>query len=281
MQKTITTSSRKKKKGITSKIIFLVLAGAVLVGVFLLVRSRSQYFNETSISNLPAATLSASFTTPHVQLLKNQDLDGAGKDTESQNAYATNDTITNKATNVVNIKPPPRPTGLNGGPVEQILGMMISASSASGMPPIPMGSEESMLRDFIMAVTNDIVIFDDDDEWTVKFKEQVADFKNELIDVVEQGGSITNALKLYENWINENQHIRRKVTDEYKRLKIEASEEEANAYLAEANRELEAAGIPTVNLGMERKRNRARRDAREAAALKAIEEAQKSKHHNH
>ena len=76
--------------------------------------------------------------------------------------------------------------------------------------------------------------------------------------------------------MNESQTIRREVTAEYRRLKEEASQEEADAYLAVANKELEAEGIPTVNLGKERKRNRARRDAREAAALKAIEEARQS-----
>ena len=149
-----------------------------------------------------------------------------------------------------------RPTGFSGGPVEQLVAMMAGANDRSGMPPMPIPSEKSLLRDLEAALTNDIVVYDDDAPETVAFKERVADFKNQLAGIVRDGGSITNALKEYENWVNENKAIRDAVVQEYRRLREEASQEEADAYLAAANKELEAEGIETVNLGKERRRNR-------------------------
>ena len=112
-----------------------------------------------------------------------------------------------------------------------------------------------MVRDFMIAITNDIVIYEDDDEKTVAFKERVADAKNQIAKILEDGESITNAIAEYVNFINENKRIRDKVIAEYRRLKVEASQEEANAYLVEANKALEAEGIATVNYGSERRRN--------------------------
>ena len=177
--------------------------------------------------------------------------------------------------NVVNRRPR-RSSGFNGGSAEQVIAMLVKANSMDAMPPIPMISEDKMLYDFINAVTNDIVIYDDDEQ-TIKFKENVASLKNEFARFIDEGGSITNAIMQYQEWIKECQSIRQVVIAEYKRLKNEVSQEEADAYLVKANKELENDGIPTVNLGSERKRNRAHRDAREAAALKTIEEPNQTK----
>jgi hypothetical protein len=287
MPQIVTTSSGHRKPKVNPLILIFVFAVVVVAVVLVAYKQKG---NESDTPSAISSVTKSPEPTTGDKTGNDTSSDSKAPDVESQDpptgakgsADKTEETreIAESPTNtpppVVNVIWPRKPTGFNGGSVEQILGMMVSAGSASGMPPIPMGSEESMLKDFMVAVTNDIVIFEDDDEYTVKFKEQVADFKNQLLGIVEQGGSITNALKEYEHWINESQAIRRDVTAEYKRLKAEASQEEADAYLAVANKELEAEGIPTVNLGKERKRNRARRDAREAAALKAIEESKQS-----
>ena len=287
MTQIVTTSPGHRKQKVNPLILILVFA-VVVVAVILIAYKQKGNGPDTPSASLPVAqsqepatgdkTGNKTFSDTKAPDVENQapktGANGSADKTEETKEIAESSTNTPSA--AVNVIWPRKPTGFNGGAVEQILGMMVSAGSMNGMPPIPMGSEEAMLKDFMVAVTNDIIIFEDDDEYTVKFKEQVADFKNQLIGIVEQGGSITNALKEYERWINESQTIRREVTAEYKRLKVEASQEEADAYLAVANKELEAEGIPTVNLGKERKRNRARRDAREAAALKAIEEARQS-----
>ena len=153
-------------------------------------------------------------------------------------------------------EPAARPTGFSGGAMEQILGMMASANDRSGMPPMPAMSEAAMQMDLMTALTNDIVIFEDDSPETVAFKEKVAEFKSQLAEIAGEGGSIEDTLREYENWINENKAVRDSVIGEYRRLKAEASQEEADAYLAEANKELEAEGIETVKLGAERRRRR-------------------------
>ena len=163
------------------------------------------------------------------------------------------------ATNAPHLLPPrktQRPTGFSGGPAEQLIAMMADGNDRSGMPPMPVQSEETLLRDLMVALTNDIVVYEDDPPETVAFKERVADFKNQLAKIVQDGGSITNAMKEYESWVNENKALRDAVIREYRRLRKEASQEEADAYLAEANKELEAEGIETVNRGKERRRNR-------------------------
>ncbi len=163
------------------------------------------------------------------------------------------------ATNAPHLLPPrktQRPTGFSGGPAEQLIAMMADGNDRSGMPPMPVQSEETLLRDLMVALTNDIVVYEDDPPETVAFKERVADFKNQLAKIVQDGGSITNAMKEYESWVNENKALRDAVIREYRRLRKEASQEEADAYLAEANKELEAEGIETVNPGKVRKRRR-------------------------
>ena len=144
------------------------------------------------------------------------------------------------------ISVPKRPTGFNGGAMEQLLGMMAGASNGHDLPPMPMGSEKSMLRDLMIAATNDIVVFDDDDDATVAFKERVAEFKNQLADIVENGGSVTNALAEFANWHAEGQALRREISAEYKRLLEEASREEADQYLSDANAQLRQEGIAEV-----------------------------------
>ena len=144
------------------------------------------------------------------------------------------------------ISVPKRPTGFNGGAMEQLLGMMAGASNGHDLPPMPMGSEKSMLRDLMIAATNDIVVFDDDDDATVAFKERVAEFKNQLADIVENGGSVTNALAEFANWHAECQALRREISAEYKRLLEEAPREEADQYLSDANAQLRQEGIAEI-----------------------------------
>ena len=130
--------------------------------------------------------------------------------------------------------------------MEQLLGMMAGASNGHDLPPMPMGSEKSMLRDLMIAATNDIVVFDDDDDATVAFKERVAEFKNQLADIVENGGSVTNALAEFANWHAECQALRREISAEYKRLLEEAPREEADQYLSDANAQLRQEGIAEI-----------------------------------
>lgn len=141
-----------------------------------------------------------------------------------------------------------------GQEVEQILAMLASASDSAGGPPLPDMGGIDLNRSLLIAITNDIVVYEDDDPETVAMKERIADMKNQLKEVVDAGGSVEAAILEYHDWVNENQRIRAGVISEYRRLVREASREEADAYIVEANKELEAEGIETVNMGVERRR---------------------------
>lgn len=149
---------------------------------------------------------------------------------------------------VIITAPEKKPSGFNGGSAEQIIAMMVSASDKTGMPPLPpMGSEEKIMKAFAFAITNDIVVYDDDDEKTVAFKEQVALFKNEIAEIVKNGGSITNVVAEYTSWVNQKKEMRKDVILEYRRLSKEVSKESADLFLIEANKDLEAEGVEPVN----------------------------------
>ena len=131
--------------------------------------------------------------------------------------------------------------------VEQVLFMALSNDDASGgMPPLPIDDNASLTNAFLAAMTNSIVIYDSDDEQTVALKERVADVKSQLRQIYEQGGSIYDALMEYQHYVNEGAEIRRGVIREYMRLVKEASEEEAEAYLEEVNKDLVSEGITIV-----------------------------------
>ncbi|MBP5543695.1 MAG: hypothetical protein ILM98_06440 [Kiritimatiellae bacterium] len=171
-----------------------------------------------------------------------------------------------------------REPGFNGGPVESLLCMMLSASENGGLPPLPMGTEEELRRGLEFALTNAVEIFEDDSPETVEFKRGVEDFKRQLADVVESGGSIREALSEYQEWIAEGEARRREISAEYARLKDEMGEEEANAYLDAENEALLEEGIAPLKKGRWRRvRDRSRRKARDAAILEAARRLQKER----
>lgn len=131
--------------------------------------------------------------------------------------------------------------------VEQVLYMALSDDdTGGGMPPLPIDDNASLTNAFLASLTNSIVIYDTDDERTVALKERVADVKNQLRQIYEQGGSIYDALMEYQNYVNEGARIRRDVIRNYRRLQAEASPEEAETYRVEANKALEKEGITII-----------------------------------
>ncbi len=148
------------------------------------------------------------------------------------------------------------PAGLNGGAAEQIIGMLVMMDDMTETAPIPMESEEALRRDLLIAVTNDIVIYDDDDPKVVEMKERIADTKNQLKEILDRGGSVTDAIREYQNWVRENREIRNKVISEYIRIKREQSPEAAEEYLKTANEELVREGITPITKGNGRKHRR-------------------------
>ena len=164
---------------------------------------------------------------------------------------------------------PPQPKHFNGV-AEQLIALAMSADEEHGMPPLPIPPEKQVSVSFLIAITNDIVIYEDDPPKLVELKERVADAKNQIKTILDNGGTVTDALKEYQNYVNEGNKIRNEVMAEYQRLRSEASEKEAEEYLAMANKELEAEGIKRIK-GLEERRREREERMRERDARKAQE----------
>ena len=136
---------------------------------------------------------------------------------------------------------------------EQLLTMILSCGDTMAPPPLPITDDGTLERHLAMSLTNAIVIYDTDDERTVALKENVAQAKLQLKEVMDSGGSVAEALREYLAYVGENHQLRERVVAEYSRLKREVSPEAAEEYLAAANAELEAEGITPVTVQRKRR----------------------------
>lgn len=141
---------------------------------------------------------------------------------------------------------------------EQFLAFVIGANEEVESPPPPAMDESQLRHDLMIALTNDIVIFDDESPENQKLKENVAEAKQQLKKIMDEGGSLEQAIAEYRNWKREIVRMRSEVRGEYARLRTEGLAEEAAAYLEEANKALEAEGIEPIVLGPPRRKKSVR-----------------------
>ena len=133
---------------------------------------------------------------------------------------------------------------------EQLLAMIISTDE-TGVPPLPLSpeDEETLRRDLLAAITNDIVIYDDEDARTQEVKERVADAKRQLADILKAGGSVVEAIREYEAHVNEGARLRAevlaKVAPEVDAITNDA---EAVEYVESVNEALKKEDIPPIKL---------------------------------
>lgn len=138
-------------------------------------------------------------------------------------------------------KPPkhfPRPT-------EELLAMMLSSPADSEMPPLPMLSPDDtrLNADAILALTNDLVIYETDDERLVALKEAVAELKRQLAEAVKNGGNVADVLNEFRNWRNDGVKVR---NDTIKAINEIADDAEAAKALEDANKTLEEDGVVPI-----------------------------------
>lgn len=100
-------------------------------------------------------------------------------------------------------------------------------------------------EDAINALTNAIVIYEDEDNLTQGQKEKIADLKEQLARIAKEGGSVADALKEFREYMNEGVGLRRQVIAET--AKIE-DDKEALDYVNKANEELKKEDITPVDL---------------------------------
>ena len=151
-------------------------------------------------------------------------------------------------------KPPELPETALKLAAEQFLAFVIGVNEEAETPPPPAMDERQLRHDLMIALTNDIVIFDDETPENQRLKENIAEAKMQLKEIMDKGGSLEEAIEEYRAWKRENIRMRREVRAEYVRLRREATREEADAYLKEANKALEAEGVQPIEIGPPRRK---------------------------
>ena len=126
---------------------------------------------------------------------------------------------------------------------------MIISTDETGVPPLPLSpeDEESLRRDLLAAITNNIVIFDDEDTRTQEVKERVADAKRQLAEILQNGGSVVEAIKEYEAYVNEGAKLRAEIITKIG-PDVDAIEDDAKAleYVESVNEALRKEDIPPI-----------------------------------
>jgi len=129
---------------------------------------------------------------------------------------------------------------------EQLLSMAMSVPPGGFVPPLPISPE--MEQDFAKSLTNEIVIFSDDDERTANIKENVAVAKNQLIEMVKQGRSVADVIQEYQKTRNEHTAARSEAQAELSNLYRSGKTQEAREYMEKVNKAFTEMGIDPVSL---------------------------------
>ena len=128
---------------------------------------------------------------------------------------------------------------------------MIISTRETGVPPLPISpeSEEALRRSLLVALTNDIVIFDDESERTQENKERVADAKRQLGEILRSGGSVVEAIREYEAYVNEGAKVRAEVLEKVQpAVDAITNDAEALEYVESVNEALKKEDIPPLHL---------------------------------
>ena len=145
---------------------------------------------------------------------------------------------------------PRRPTSFKGS-TEQLLAMAMSAPPGAMIPPLPIAG--NLDEDFINSLTNTIVIYDDDDERTVQLKENVAAAKNQMLELLKQGRSVSDVLKEYQETNNERAAIRSEAQRELNALHRSGKTQEAKEYMEKVNETFKDMDIDPISPPQPRK----------------------------
>jgi len=147
------------------------------------------------------------------------------------------------------VKPSRRFTNISEG----LLAMALSVPPGAPVPPLPI--PPNIETEFAKALTNDIVLYEDDDERTVELKENIAAAKEQMREMVKQGQSVAEILTEYQNRANEEAALRRQAQLELNKLFRSGAVEEAQAYHDEVNQIFSELGITPIDLHRNRRRS--------------------------
>lgn len=130
-------------------------------------------------------------------------------------------------------------------PTEELLAMMLSTPPEIEMPPLPAldPNDARLNADAILALTNDLVIYETDDERLVELKEAVAAVKEQLAEAVKSGGNVADVLNEFRNWQNEGAKVRGETIKAINAIEDDA---EAAKALDDANKTFQEDGVVPI-----------------------------------
>lgn len=131
---------------------------------------------------------------------------------------------------------------------DQMLAFMAQGADMPGeLPPLPLlNSPDGGNAEFLASLTNEIAILDDDPPRLRRQKEIMIDFRRQIKEIVDNGGTFEGAIREYHDWVNECANLRLAAIREYQALRSE-DPDAAEEYRLRANAELEAAGAVPIN----------------------------------
>lgn len=140
---------------------------------------------------------------------------------------------------------PPRPSPYRSK-TEALLSMAMSVPPGAMIPPMPITPD--LEADFAQSLTNDILVFDDDDERAIEHKMNVANAKSQLRELVKQGHSVSEVLKAYQESTNDRVAVRNEAQRELAELVKNGKPDAAKAYLEEVNKSFTELGIEPIEM---------------------------------
>ncbi len=139
---------------------------------------------------------------------------------------------------------------------DQMLAMAVRASRDSETPPMPLSP--LLESDFLESLKKPIVIKEDDSEEVKQLKRDVMQAREDMMNMMNKGMTVQQALEEHFKIANENVGIRNKAVAELRSIIESGDEEGAAKYMEAVNATLEKMGIMKLELPEPRVRGRSK-----------------------
>ncbi len=251
MPQIVTTSSNRRARQSAKPIVIAVMALlAIAIAVYFLQEgSTLSEPQPPDIQQMPTDPVAAigGKASGHAAPVKPRDNPLRGQDP----SLSTFQPFTHSTSSVVEDVPastdsPPKPKRKHfPHPSEQLLALMLSTPPEISMPPLPqLDPDDAQLNaDALAALTNDLVIYDTDGERLERLKEDVADIKFQLAEIVSEGGSVAEALNEFRTHQNTGVQVRSETIDAINAIEDDAAAVET---FERVNKELEKENIVPI-----------------------------------
>ena len=162
----------------------------------------------------------------------------------SANPVIEESEVTPPVTNhVLNYQDHPATQYIKGAADQVIAFAMQAADFTGGMPPLPvMHYPDGGNAMFLASLTNEIVILETDSDKVREQKEFMRSCRAQIKDIIDKGGTFEQAIREYQDRVNENAKIRLSAIRKYQELMAQ-DPDAAEDYRKVVNEELEKEGI--------------------------------------